>query len=68
MERDDSGENDQKLRNDVDNAQQWIVGAKKHPRPSCIERELDEDVSDNRRAAEASGSRKIRHTANAIST
>ena len=43
MERDDSRENDQKLRNDVDHAQQWIVGAKKHPRPSCIERELDEE-------------------------
>src|SRR5208283_3641211 len=43
LERDDSGENDQELRNDVDQAEQWIVGTEEHPRPCRIECELNEE-------------------------
>ena len=43
MEHDDSSEDDQELRNDVDCAQQRTVRAKEHPRPSCIERGLGEE-------------------------
>jgi hypothetical protein len=39
---------DQNLRADVDQAWQWIVGSKEHPRPSCIQRELSDEEAQSR--------------------
>ena len=55
------------LRDNVEHAEQRAVGAEEHQRPSRIQRELKKEQSDaKRRVVDFSGSRRTRHTANAI--